>query len=348
MTSKRRSRVTLQQVADHAGVSRATASLVVRGSPHISKATREKVLKSMRELGYIYDRVAANLRSQRSSTIGLIITEIGNPFFSEMLVGVHQALDKEGYTVILGTTFDSSEKQDLLLSTMLEYRVGGVIMSPVPGSSQDMVERLKQWEIPVVVVARELPSGESFDYVGVDNATGARLAAEHLIKKGHRRIAFLGGDSNSSPWIGRHKGFCEALEQAGLEVEESLLIIEAPATRQGGMNAIKQALQHSNPPTAAFCYNDVVAFGAMLGLKEAGIIPGRDFAIVGFDNIQEASLFSPPLTTVSTFPKLVGAYAADILHQRILGELNEPKRIILNPELVVRESCSTYIDKSNN
>ncbi|WP_111646670.1 LacI family DNA-binding transcriptional regulator [Paranoxybacillus vitaminiphilus] len=343
MTRKKRARVTLEQVANHAGVSRATASLVVRGSPHISKETREKVLNSMKELGYIYDRVAANLRSQRSSTVGLIITEIGNPFFSELLVGVHEALDKEGYTVILGTTFDSPSKQDALLSTMLEYRVGGVIMSPVPGCSVDMVERLKQWEIPVVLVAREMPSGEQFDYIGIDNVAGGRLVTEHLIQQGHRRIAFLGGFSGSSAWRDRKKGYCQAFHQAGLEIDESL-IIEAPATRQGGINAIKQALQHPNPPTAAFGYNDIVAFGVMLGLKEAGMIPGRDFAVVGFDNIQESSMFNPPLTTVSAFPQLIGTYAADILHQRMNGDAGEAKRLILQPELVVRESSLLHSD----
>ncbi len=129
MKQERGSRVTLQQVADHAGVSRATASLIVRGSNLVAERTRKKVLESMKELGYVYDRVAANLRSRNSSTVGLIITEIGNPFFSELLVGVHQELDTKGYTVILGTTFESAEKQDQLLSKMLEYRVGGVIMS---------------------------------------------------------------------------------------------------------------------------------------------------------------------------------------------------------------------------
>jgi LacI family transcriptional regulator len=340
MAKKKRSRVTLEQVAKHAGVSRATASLVVRGSSSISKETREKVLKAMKELGYVYDRVAANLRSQRSSTVGLIITEIGNPFFSELLVGVHEALDKEGYTVILGTTFDSPEKQDALLSTMLEYRVGGVIMSPVPGCSVDMVERLKQWEIPVVLIARELPSKEQFDYVGIDNVAGGRLATEHLIQQGHRRIAFLGGFADSSVWRDRKKGYCQALEQAGIEIDESLFI-QAFTTRQGGKEAMKQALQHPNPPTAVFCYNDVVAFGAMSGLKEAGMVPGRDIAVVGFDNIQESALFHPPLTTIAAFPEKIGIHAADILHQRMTGEISEPKRLILQPELVVRQSSSS-------
>ena len=337
MGRKKQSRVTLQEVAKHAGVSRATASLVVRGSPNISKETREKVLKSIKELGYIYDRVAANLRSHQSSTVGLIITEIGNPFFSELLVGVHEALDKEGYTVILGTTFDSPDKQDALLATMLEYRVGGVIMSPVPGSSPDMVERLKQWGIPVILVARKMLSEEPFDYVGIDNVAAGRIAAEHLIEQGHRRIAFLGGFSNSSVWTDRKKGFCEAIEQAGLEMDESLFV-QSPATRQGGIEAIKRVMQHPQPPTGVFCYNDVVASGVMLGLKEQGIVPGKDVAVVGFDNIPESAVFSPSLTTIAAFPDRLGAKAADLLHRRMKGDEEEAKKLILQPELVVRES----------
>lgn len=338
MKSEKRNRVTLQQVAEHAGVSRATASLIVRGSPHISEPTRKKVLESMQQLGYVYDRVAANLRSRSSSTVGLIITEIGNPYFSELLVGVHQALDQEGYTVILGTTFDSNTKQDQLISTMLEYRVGGVIMSAVSGSPKESIDRLNQWDIPVVLVARE-PAEGGFDYVGVDNVLGAKMAVDYLIRKGHRRIAYLGGPSGSSPRKERMRGYCAALEEAGLPVDESLLV-ESEATRQGGMDAVRQILRHPDPPTAVLCYNDIVAFGAMHGLKEAGLVPGKDLAVVGFDNIQEAALTSPGLTTISASPQLIGAKAAHLLHQRIMGMDLERQRIILPPEIVIRESCS--------
>lgn len=344
MPDKKRSRVTLEQVAKHAGVSRATASLVVRGSPNISKETREKVLQAMKELGYVYDRVAANLRSQRSSTVGLIITELDNPFFSELLVGVHEALDQEGYTVILGTTFDRPEKQDALLSTMLEHRVGGVIMSPVPGCSTEMLERLRQWDIPVVLFAREeLPPGV-FDYIGIDNIAGGRMAVEHLLERGHRRIAFIGGSPQSSVWKARQTGYGEALRAAGIEVDDTLLVPSA-TTRQGGRMAAKRVLQHPNTPTALFCYNDVVAFGAMLGLKEEGIVPGRDIAVVGFDNIQESALFQPPLTTVAAFPEKIGALAAKRLHERMKGDASAPKRTILPPELIIRQSSGGSEEK---
>ena len=161
MKQSKKGRVTLQQVAKHAGVSTSTASLIVRNNPRISEATRKKVLKSMHELGYVYDRIAANLRSQSSDTVGIIITDISNTFFSEFLIGVHDALDEVGYTVLLGTTFDSVAKQDHLLSTMMEHRVGGLILCPVSESSQDTIERLNEIDTPMVLAVRELPGVNS-------------------------------------------------------------------------------------------------------------------------------------------------------------------------------------------
>jgi LacI family transcriptional regulator len=338
MERKKRSRVTLQQVAKHAGVSRATASLVARNSSLIAEKTRKKVLKSMSELGYIYDRVAANLRSKSSSTVGLIITEIANPYFAELLAGVHQSLDRDGYTVILGTTLDSNNKQDQLLSTMLENRVGGIILSPVSAISEDSIVRIREWDIPIVMIAREAP-GVNCDYVGVDNVLGAQIAINHLIQKGHHRISFLGGPSESSAWKNRKKGYRLALEQAGVEFDESLLL-NTPATREGGREGVRRMFKNPNPPTAIFCYNDVVAFGVMSGLREIGLTPGKDVAVVGFDNIQEAAQSNPALTTVSAFPKRIGTLAADLLHQHINGLEREPQKIILMPELVVRESSN--------
>ena len=342
MKGSSRKRVTLQQVADHAGVSRATASLVVRGRSNVSEATRERVQESIRILGYVYDRVAANLRSQRSTTVGVMITEIANPYFAEFLKGVHQALDQEGYTVILGTTFDSAAKQDQLLSTMLEYRVGGVIMSPVSGSSPDLVMRLQQWNIPVILASREMLIHDSYDYVGINNLVGSKLAVEHLIEQGHRKIAFIGGDFSSSAWKQRKQGYSEVFSNAGLAWNESYFIA-APTTRQGGLKAIKEIFSLTDRPTAAFCYNDIVAFGVMNGLEELGRRPGVDFSVVGFDDIQEASLSTPSLTTIKAFPELIGAHAAELLHQRMTNTADSlPRRVILTPELVVRNSSAFY------
>lgn len=334
---KNSTRVTIEDVANHAGVSRSTVSLVIRGNTNISEKTREKVLKSIEELGYIYNRVAANLRSYHTTTVGIIITEIGNPFFAELLIGVHEALDQEGYTVILGTTFDSPEKQDALLSTMIEYRVGGIIMSPVPGSSAKIVEKLEQFDIPVVLIARKFNEG-SFDYVGVNNIDGGKQAVKHLIHEGHNRIAFVGGFSNSSVWKDRFEGYHEALNQAGFALDHTL-IFEGPASRKWGKDVVQRIMELESPPTAIFCYNDVVAFGVVSGLKEIGLVPGKDVAVVGFDNIPESALNNPSLTTIEAFPKQVGKYAAQLLHERMnnIGG-SDKKKIIIPPKLIVRES----------
>ena len=336
MKQSKKGRVTLQQVAKHAGVSTSTASLSVRNNPRISEATRKKVLKSMHELGYVYDRIAANLRSQSSDTVGIIITDISNTFFSEFLIGVHDALDEVGYTVLLGTTFDSVAKQDHLLSTMMEHRVGGLILCPVSESSQDTIERLNEIDTPMVLAVRELP-GVNSDYVGIDYPEGARIAVDHLLGKGHKRIALLGGIKESSTWIERMEGYREALSRAGLEVDESLVIDSAP-TREGGLEAVLKVLENPNPPTAIFCFSDLIAFGVMQGLMMKGINPGKDMDIVGFDNVPVAEIYYPPLTTISSFPRRIGKEAANLLYQQMEKIEREQQRIILNPELIIRES----------
>ncbi|WP_394238172.1 LacI family DNA-binding transcriptional regulator [Niallia oryzisoli] len=336
MNQSRKKPVTLQDVAKHAGVSRATASLIVRNSPKIAPETRKKVLKSMEELGYVYDRVAANLRSKSSTTIGIIITDISNTYYSDLLKGVHHTLEEIGYTVLLGVTFDSVDKQDQILSTMIEHRVGGVILCPVSESSDEIVNRINKIQTPVILAVREL-AGANCDFVGIDYQAGSQMAVEHLIKQGHKRIAFLGGYRKSSTWIKRMEGYSLALRQAGIELDESLLIDSLP-TREGGVDAVRQLLSQPNHPTAIFCFSDLVAFGVVQGVREAGLKPGEDIAIMGFDNIPEAEIFYPPLSTVSSFAQLTGKTAANLLHQRITESEGEKKRIILQPELMVRES----------
>lgn len=336
MKQQKKRRVTLQQVAEHAGVSTSTASLIVRNNPRISEATREKVLQSMRELGYVYDRVAANLRSQTSTTVGLIITDISNTFFSEFLIGVQNTLEEVGLTVLLGTTFDSVAKQEQLISTMLEHRVGGLILCPVSGTAEETLSRLEQLDIPVVLAVREIADADC-DFVGADYEEGTYKAVRHFIEKGHQEIAFLGGVKHSSTWTKRMKGFKKALREADLDVKNEYVIDSAP-TREAGCEAVTELLRRSERPTAIFCFSDLVAFGVMQGIRKAGLVPGEDIDIIGFDNVPEAEISYPPLTTVSSFPRQSGKEAAQLLHHKITSSQHKKQRIILAPELVIRES----------
>lgn len=337
MGKKQGKNVTLLDVAKHAGVSRATASLIVRNSPKVSEKTRKKVLQSMEELGYVYDRVAANMRSKQSTVVGTIITDVGNTFFSQLLLGAQQSFEKHDYTLILGTTFDSLKNQDKLISTMLEHRVGGFILCPVSASSTETVERISSLGIPVVLAVREL-EGISCDFVGIDYTTGAKKAVHYLIhEKKHERIAFVGGIQESSTWKARLLGYRLAYEEAGLNVDPDLLVASSP-TRSGGEEATYQVMELDNPPTAIFCFNDINAFGAMIALRKLGLVPGKDVDILGFDDIPEAVIAYPPLTTMSSFAQDIGMKAASLLHERMQDPNKVREKVLLEPILMKRES----------
>jgi LacI family transcriptional regulator len=333
--------VTLQDVARHAGVSRATASRIVRGEGYASDEARQKVLAAMEELGYIYDRNAANLRSRQSGTVGFILSDIDNPVYGESLVGISQKLDEYGYTLILGTTFNSVAKQDAILAKMLEYRVDGLLMVAVPGSDGKMYEKFSRRNIPIVYL-RE-PPNERANYVGVDNRYGAKMATEHLLRLGRRRIAYVGGLPDLTPWKLRRQGYADALREHGLEPDEQWIVC-GEATRVGGISAFESLVDQAGLPDAVLCFNDMVAFGVLHAIREKGLVPGKDIAVVGFDNVREAAISYPRLTTVSMSYKTTSILAAQLLHERIIGVDTEPKQIILKPELVIRESCSAKQD----
>ncbi len=347
MGDRKEKRVTLQDVAKDAGVSRATASLVVRGSASISEQTKQKVLASMNRLGYVYDRVAASFRSRRSSTVGIIITDIGNPFFSELLTKLQDRLDELGYTTLLGMTFESESKQERVLETMLEHHVCGIVMAPVAGTKPAVFARLKQLKVPCVLIGREI-SGAQVDYIGTDFKWGTKMAVRHLADQGHRRIALLGGTPHTSAYNERHAGFLEGMEESRIPADSGH-IIPGPPTREGGSQIINQLIRQDKLPTAALCHNDIVALGVIVGLREHRLTAGKDIALVGFDDIQEAATANPGLTTVAVGSGQWGIEAANLLHLRIGGEQGEAgqeesaAKIILPPKLVIRESSTHFM-----
>ena len=329
-------KITLIDVAKDAGVSRATASLVLRNSDLVADATRARVLASIEKLGYVYNRAAASLRAQRSQTIGLVVTDITNPFFAELAVSIESQLDEVGYALMLSNTLDQVKKQDRLLQAMNGRQVDGLLFCPAEGTTAETLDRLRSWNLPVVLIAREI-AGTHYDYAGADNRMGALLAGLHLIEQGHNKIAFIGGTAQASARQQRLQGLKEAMEEKG-EKWNPHFSIESPVSRKGGFTAMMEVLNLPDTPTAALCYNDVVAFGAMLGLQASGLQPGRDFALVGFDDIEDAALVRPSLTTVSIKPKDIGSAGIDLLLQRIEHPDKPYAFRVQSPELVVRET----------
>ncbi len=335
MSKTLRQKLTLNDVARGCGVSRATVSLVLRGSPLVRADTRAKVEAEINRIGYIYNRAAANLRAQSSSSVGLVINDLSNPFFAEFAAGVDEALAAVGYVTLLGSTGESVERQQAVLASLAEHAPAGIILSPAEGSDGAAVSRVVGTHLPVLVFNREL-DGE-WDYFVMDNLAGARLATEHLIALGHRRIAFYGGHRDSSSCRDRREGYRQALASAGIQAEPRWCIETAPtrleAARQAGALFVRDPA-----PTAAVCYNDAVALGLQLGLVARGRHPGSDFALVGFDDIPEAALSTPPLTTIATAPRARGRQAAE----RILERARDPsialEKCSIPVQLIIRGS----------
>lgn len=333
-------RVSLLDVARHANVSRATASLVLRDSPLVAEATRRRVLQSQRELGYVYNRAAASLRTQRTHTVGLVVNDISNPFYAEFALGVEQGLSGTDYLLFVANTADAVQRQEQVVRALHEYGVDGLLITPAADAKASSPSlRSAPW-MPIVLTIRYL-KGVRADYVGANNVLGAQKAVEHLIEHGHRRIAYLGGPPTSSSRRDRLAGYSRALEEHGLSTEESLLV-PGPASRAGGQTGMRHLLSLSSPPSAVFCYNDVVASGAILELWASGRTPGRDVAVVGFDDIADARIWRPALTTISVAPQRLGEAAAEVLTDRIEHPEKRRRRIELTPELAVRESCGCH------
>jgi LacI family transcriptional regulator len=330
-------RVTLMDVAKDAGVSRATASLVLRKSPLVTETTYDRVVASMERLGYVYNRAAASMRSNRSRTVGLIVTDITNPFFAQMTLGSEEHLNGEDYALLLGNSAETAAKQERLIEAMHEYGADGLLLCPVADTDPQIIRSIQQWHLPCIQVARFVP-GVAADYVGPDNVLGAELATRQLVANGHRIIAFVGGPRHTSAHAERLQGYCAVLSSHDLPIDEGL-VAPCPVSTQGGRSAITELMQRAQRPTAVFCYNDIVAHGVMLGLQALGITPGETFDVIGFDDIDEASQWHPALTTVAMPPSVIGSEAARLLIERIDNPEGSPRQVILRPALVYRQSC---------
>ncbi|HLW91120.1 MAG TPA: LacI family DNA-binding transcriptional regulator [Roseiarcus sp.] len=328
---------TIIDIARAAGVSKSTVSLVLKGSDLVKPDTRQRVEEAIDRLGYVYNRGAANLRAASTSFVGVVIGDLTNPFFAELAIGIEDALYKSGFTPILANTNEDLERQSHVLRSLREHNVAGLIISPARGADAWTLASQLPRTMPTITTMRRI-LGSPLPYIGPDNRAGSREAVEHLLRLGHRRIAYVGGDSLMTTQQERAGGWQDALAGAGIPHDPSL-IFEAPPTRAGGRAAVERALSIPRPPTAIVCYNDIVAMGATRALVMHDVTPGRDMAVVGFDDIAEAEHNAPPLTTVNADTKEMGARCADSLLRLIRGEDPAGLSYAGRARLIVRESC---------
>jgi LacI family transcriptional regulator len=335
-------RVTVIDIAHAAGVSKSTVSLVLQGSSLVNEATRAKVNAVIRELGYVYNRGAANLRQAKSKIVGIVVNDLTNSFFAELAVGVDMVVQSAGYVQFLSNTGESIDRQREVVASMREHGISGLIVSPARGTEAADFKSLTNAGIPVVIVVRNIPGAKVSSLVS-DNLAGASAAVEHLASLGHRRIAFMGGFANTAVFAERLGGYRDALAKAGIAFDDDLVVATAPS-RAGGVEAVGRSMLLADKPTAAVCFNDAVAFGVCDGLRARRLEPGLDFAVVGFDDVIEAESAVPALTTISVDPQGMGRRAAQLLLKQINSGKVEAEAIVSAVRLVVRQSSGAGLD----
>jgi DNA-binding LacI/PurR family transcriptional regulator len=334
----------LSTIADALGVSTATVSLALRDSPLVADGTRARIKEHARAIGYIYNRRAASLRTSRSGIVGVVVHDIMNPFFAEILRSIENELDRSRHTFLLSNHYDEIEKQRTFVDTLLQLGADGVIMSPAIGTPCEDIETVEANGLPAVLIARTVDRAEVPVFRG-DDAYGIGLATNHLIGLGHRRIAMIGGTDQTSTGRERYRGYVVAMEKAGLKVDPELRL-PGPRTKQAGFEAATEFLALKTKPTAAVCWNDLVAIGLMNGIARAGLTPGVDISVTGYDDLEEAAIATPALTTVWNGQREVGRRAALALLDRINGITVEVPQELIRPELHIRQSTGKPAERT--
>jgi LacI family transcriptional regulator len=332
----KRSPASIRDVAERAGVSIGTVSNVLNRPTKVSEATARKVLAVIEELGFVRNDAARQLRAGSSRAIGLIVLDVRNPFFSALAIGAEDGARDAGYSIILGNSDEKTDREASYLDLFEEQRMRGVLISPF-GDVETRLRQLRARGTPAVLVDRTSSSGE-FSSVSVDDVAGGRLAGEHLVEKGRRRIAFIGGPLDIRQVQDRLLGLQQVAQlHHDVRVEvmtgSSLSILEG---RRLGQQLVARA--SGDRPDAVFAANDLMAIGVLQAFVMLGTVNvPRDIAIVGYDDIDFAQGAVVPLTSVRQPAALIGRTAVDML----LDDADPGRQVVFTPELVVRESTGS-------
>ncbi len=328
---------TLEDIARLAGVSRSTVSRVVNNHPSVRPEVRQRVWDVIREVGYQPHAAARSLATNRTNIIGLVIPEavstlFTDPFFPLLIRGITDACYTHNYHLMLALFSTPDQEEDLYNRLLKSRYLDGVVLASTRVDDL-LVQRLLDDGIPFVSIGRHTDTRVS--YVDVDNVAGARMAVEHLLRRGYQRIATITGPLNMAAGQDRLLGYKQALAAHRVPLDEAL-IQEGDFTEGGGLAAMERLLDVQPRPTAVFVASDTMAMGALRAIRRAGLEVPADIAIVGFDDVPQAAFMNPPLTTVRQPIELLGATAVDILADQVTGKTDIPQRVVLMPELVVR------------
>jgi LacI family transcriptional regulator len=329
---------TISDVAKLAGVSTMTVSRVINNSGYISQEARERVERAITELGYVPNALARSLRFKQTKTIALIVTDITNPFFTTLARGVEDTTRGAGFSVIFCNTDETESEESEYLNVLVQRQVDGFLLVPAQDSGAS-ITLLKARGLPVIVLDRRL-QGSPTDAVRSDSEQGAYELVRHLIALGHRRIAVLSGSARVSTAVDRVSGYMRALREAGIEKDDQLILFDR-FTQGDGYLMTQQALAINPRPTAIFAANNIIAFGTIRALREAGLQVPDDISLVTFDDLPLSMIWDPFLTVAAQPAYEIGRRAAELLLDRLAGEgPPETQEIVLPTELIVRRSSA--------
>lgn len=330
----------MKDVARAAGVSVGTVSNVLNRPEAVAEETRARVLTAIERLGYVRNDSARQLRAGRSRTVAIVVLDVANPFFTDVVRGAEPLVESAGGVVTVCDSGEDVRRERRHLEILEEQRVLGLLITPVDDSSASRIERLSGHDIPVVLVDRGAGRHPHCS-VAVDDLHGGRLAARHLVDQGHERIAFIGGPASIPQVADRLAGCREVCEESGAALE----VFATPGLNvAAGRGAVEQMLGEADQPTAVFCANDLVALGALQGLTMHGVKVPQECAIIGYDDIDFAAAAAVPLSSVRQPRAQLGRTAAQLLFDEIAeGRDHNHRNVVFQPELVARASTEVEI-----
>jgi LacI family transcriptional regulator len=325
----------IRDVAELAEVSVATVSRVLNGDPNVDGELRERVRAAVAQLGYRPSRLARNLRRQQMDAIGIVVPDIENPHFAEMVRIIEVHALAHGHRVLVCNTDEDGDRQAACLRMLADERVSGIVLSPSDPAGS--IDQLRDLNIPVVAIDRALKH-DATDAVVADNVPAVQAATQRLIDAGHRSIAFVGGLSEVETGSERQEGYLAAIESAGLRP----VLANGGFRRDAARAAVAELLARKDEPVSALMVaNNLMALGAMWAVRDAGLRVPDDIAMIAVDNPPWAELLDPPLTVLGQPIRVMATMAIELLMRRLQGERFAPVREVLPLELIVRRSCGT-------
>ena len=341
--------VTIKDIAKKAGVSHATVSRALNGNTAIPEKTASGIRALALEMGYLPSAAARGLKTNRSHALGVIVSRIDNPYFGEIVQGIEDTLQNTGYSIFIASSHLDHAHEKSIIQAFGEHRVDGVIIGSV-SFSREHANLLKQYGIPIVVINNQSPRDYRYS-IAHDDVLGAQLITRHLLELGHERISYIG--NIRAPRINRDRlhGFESEMESAGKPIDQKIMFSAQGSEIEDGVEGMTCLLAQKENPTAVFCFNDLMAIGALKVLQQRGIRVPEQISLCGFDNIPYSAYTSPSLTTFDQPKRLIGAEAATMLldlisQSRDSNGHEKPLARLIKGELLVRDSTSFCVERS--